>query len=122
LVSSGIASVAAEEGVDDMILNISELGNIGGLPGVGGDFGHHFNPEATVDHNFHQCWFDGVGIDLAFFGLAQTDKEGNVNATKFGGKVMGVGGFVNISQSRKKAVFCGAFTSGGLDLEIKTAK
>ncbi|TEB14719.1 Acetate CoA-transferase YdiF [Pelotomaculum sp. FP] len=121
-IPQGIANVATEEGVGDIMIPISELGNIGGLPGVGGDFGHHWNPEATVDHNFHQSWFDGVGVDLAFFGLAETDKDGNVNASKFGGKVMGVGGFINITTNCKKAVFCGTFTAGGLQLEVKDGK
>ncbi len=121
-IPQGIANVATEEGVGDTILAISELGNIGGLPGVGGDFGHHWNPEATVDHYFHQNWFDGVGVPLAYFGLAETDKDGNVNASNFGGKVAGVGGFINITTSCKKAVFCGTFTAGGLQVEVKDGK
>jgi propionate CoA-transferase len=121
-IPQGIANVASEEGVYDRILAISELGNIGGLPGVGGDFGHHWNPDATMEHYLHQNWFDGVGVPLAFFGLAETDKEGNVNASKFGGKVAGVGGFMNITTSCKKAVFCGTFTAGGLEVEVKDGK
>ncbi|MBP2627973.1 MAG: carA 1 [Firmicutes bacterium] len=121
-IPQGIANVAYEEGVSDTMLPISELGNIGGIPGVGGDFGHHYNTEATIDHHAHFNWFDGGGLNMAFFGLAQTDKEGNVNSSKFGGRVVGVGGFINVAQSAKKVVFCGTFTAGGLKVKVDGGK
>jgi propionate CoA-transferase len=67
------------------------------------------------DHLFN--WFDGGGLNMAFAGLSQTDKEGNLNVGTFSGRPMGPGGFINTTQHAKKVVFCGTFTAG--DLQVK---
>jgi len=63
--------------------------------------------------------YDGGGISLSCLGAAQIDPKGNVNVSKFGGRVVGPGGFVNISQNAKKVCFCGTFTAGKAEYEIK---
>mgnify|MGYP000887673180 CR=1 FL=1 len=66
--------------------------------------------------------YDGGGLDVAFLGLAQMDKVGNINVSKFGPKVAGCGGFVNITQNSKKVVYCGTFTTGGLRIGVDNGK
>ena len=112
-IPQGIANVVAEEGCSDLMMLISECGNIGGIPGVGPDFGAHSNGEAMIRQDDLFDWFEGRGLAMAFTGLGQTDKEGNINAGKFGTRPMGPGGFINTTQYAKKVVFCGTFTASG---------
>jgi propionate CoA-transferase len=111
-VPDGIGSVAAEEGITEMMTLTTELGTYGGMPANGPDFATAYNAEAIIEHEAQFDFYDGGGLDIAFLGLAQTDPEGSLNVSKFGSKVVGAGGFINISQNSKKVVFCGTFTNG----------
>lgn len=117
----GIASVAAEEGVSDLVTLTTELGTYGGVPASGLDFSTAYNAEAIIDHGYQFDYYDGGGLSGAFLGLAQVDIEGNLNVSKFGSKVVGPGGFINITQSSKKVVFCGTFTNGA-EVQISDGK
>jgi propionate CoA-transferase len=118
-VPAGIPSVAAEEGVAELLTLSVESGITGGLPAQGGDFALAYNADAIIEQSFQFDFYDGGGLDASFLGLAQVDANGNVNVSKFNGRPVGCGGFINITRSTKSLVFCGSFTAGGLELKIE---
>ena len=122
----GVATVLAEEGQADCVTFTLEQGHIAGIPATGADFGMARNQLAMIDAGYQFDWYDGGGLDVAILSFAEVDAQGNVNVSKFGGRIAGIGGFVNISQGAGRVVFVGtlkagpqriAFGDGGISVE-----
>ena len=116
-VSTGIGTIAAEEGFLNQIILTNEQGLNGGSPSS--DAGASVNYTSIVEQPYQFDFYDGGGLDLAFLSFAEVDSAGSVNVSRFVGRIIGVGGFVNISQNAKKVVFSGTLSAGGLKIIIR---
>ena len=121
-VPEGVGVVADQEGIRDQLTLSIESGPVGGIPSSGVAFGTSLNPEAILDQSTQFDGYTGGSLDITFLGLAEADRMGNINVSKFGARVSGAGGFIDITQSTKNVVFCGTFTAGGLKTAAENGK
>jgi propionate CoA-transferase len=114
-----VSSIVVEEGASDLMVLSTEPGAIGGVPAGGLSFGCGSNLSALISQPSQFDFYDGGGLDITILGLAEADRFGNLNVSKFGPRLPGAGGFINISQSTKTVVYMGTFTAGGLKVGVE---
>jgi acyl CoA:acetate/3-ketoacid CoA transferase len=104
-----LPAVAVEEGVLDRVTFAIEHGVIGGINGYacgGKTFPCAHNPAAILDAPDQLRYFAGGGLDIAYLGVGEVDLAGNVNVSRFGDRIPGAGGFIDMTQGTRKVVFC----------------
>lgn len=121
-IADSIGIIAKEEGIQDEFTLTVETGAVGGQSAQGIFFGATMNSRALLDMPTQFDFYDGGGLDVCFLSFAEVDVLGNVNVHRFNGKIVGTGGFIDISQNTKKVVFCGTLTAGGLETEINNQR
>ena len=113
-----VAQVLNEEGQENYFTPTVEPGIFGGTPQGDLDFGCSVFPQSIIQQGDMFQFYNGGGIDTAFLGMAETDQYGNVNVSKFGPKIAGAGGFIDITQTAKKVIFTGTFTAKGVKYDL----
>jgi propionate CoA-transferase len=117
-----VGAIVAEEGLSADVLITIESGVYGGIPEGGIDFGVTHNPYALLEHTVQMDFYNGAGIPYTFMGAGEMDAAGNVNATKFGDRSPGCGGFIDITQNAGHVLFCSTFTARGLEVDFSEGK
>ena len=120
--ADNVGVVANEERISDLMTLTVDPGVIGGVPMGGLAFGAAVNAQAIIDHASMFDFIDGGGLDVAVLGMAQCDALGNANVSRFSGRLVGCGGFIDISQQSKKVVFVGTFAAGGLTVAVEDGR
>ena len=110
-VPADVSKVVAEEGFLEKMTLSTECGIVGGVPSAHPSFGLAYNPEMIMTPNEMFDMLDGGCLDLTCLGIGEIDEEGNNNVSRMGKRLIGPGGFINITRATKKVVFAGTMLS-----------
>ena len=121
-VPDAVAKLIAARNEQSRIYQTIEHGTYGGTLLDGVLFGYARNATAMLDAPTQFDFYSGGGLDIAFLGFGEFDKDGNVNVSKLGGLTVGPGGFIDIAQNARKVVFCGTFAAKGVKLATGAGK
>lgn len=106
-INNELSNLLVEERANKLVqLNI-DTGNFGGVIGSRKNFGMNYNLDAKMRHELTWDFIYSGGIDIAYLSFAEVDQFGNVNVSKYGNKLNGFGGFIDISQTVQKIIFSG---------------
>jgi propionate CoA-transferase len=118
-VAAEVVDALAERGRLGEVTLAIEQGLFNGVPESGPLFGVAHGPTARLASTDQFELFAMGILDTCCLGMAQLDASGSVNVSRFGAQIVGPGGFIDISQHARSAVFCGTFTTKGLDVEVR---
>ena len=97
-------ALSRAEKLDKVHLTV-ESGTYGGIPMGVVDFGAAIHPQAIIGHPQQMDFYNGGGVDITFMGTGQVDPTGDINVSLLGGKAVGCGGFMDITDGAKKVCF-----------------
>src|SRR5699024_1899529 len=112
-INNELSNLLTEEGVNDLVQPNIDTGVYCGLISSGKQCGMNYNLSGRIRHDITLDFIYNGGVYIAFLSFAQVDAKGNVNVSKFGNKMNGCGGFIDISQNGKTIVFSGSLVVGG---------
>lgn len=118
-IPGGIFNMLAERGEEDRYWLTIEQGIHNGAVIDGALFGTAVNPDAIVSSVNQFDFYGGGGIDVTCLGMGEMDAAGNVNVSHLNGRLVGTGGFIDISQNARKVVFCGTFDTKGSEVALQ---
>ncbi|MDR3270399.1 MAG: acyl CoA:acetate/3-ketoacid CoA transferase [Peptococcaceae bacterium] len=121
-ITGGVGEVAEAEGLIESLTLTVELGLFGGMPGKFPNFGAVINAEAFISMSNMFNYYHAGNLEICFLGSAQVDAHGSSNVSKFGSRVVGPGGFIDITTCTPNVVICLPFTSKGLEEEVAGGK
>lgn len=116
--ASDVVDVLSRNGRLEEVELLIEQGTIGGVPIAGELFGVSRDFDARLSSTAQFDLFASGVLDRSVLGLAEVGPDGSVNVSAIGDRLIGPGGFIEISQHTRHAVFCGTFTTRGLRLDV----
>jgi acyl CoA:acetate/3-ketoacid CoA transferase len=116
-IAASVVDALARQGRSALVTTAIEQGLFGGRPETGALFGAAHGASARLASTTQFDLFDGGLLDVCCLGMAEVDATGSVNVSRIGDRIVGPGGFIEISQNARRAVFCGTFTARGLSVE-----